>query len=43
MALMGGSLKKQEETTWFILPLFPLWIIFFIKFTKIFNNLKYII
>ncbi len=36
ISLLGNSLnlsdivKKQEETTWFILPLFPLWIIFFI-------------
>ncbi|MFN3995880.1 MAG: complex I subunit 1/NuoH family protein, partial [bacterium] len=36
ISLLGNSLnlseivKKQEETTWFIFPLFPLWIIFFI-------------
>lgn len=36
ISLMGNTLslseivKKQEETTWFIFPLFPLWIIFFI-------------
>lgn len=36
ISLLGESLnlceiiKKQEESVWFILPLFPLWIIFFI-------------
>lgn len=36
ISLLGESLnlcdiiKKQEESTWFVLPLFPLWIIFFI-------------
>lgn len=36
ISLLGNSLnlaeivKKQEETVWFIFPLFPVWIIFFI-------------